>query len=256
MTNRENPKIAEAFEAALAWWRDAGVDCAFRDEPARWIEIAQTPVDKDDSQTLQAQSRENNPEKAPQVSTSLSESELDPVVWPRDLESFRAWWLAEPALDEGRTSGRVPPRGVRGATLMIVVPEPEAEDRDRLLSGPQGTLLAAVLSAMSVTEEQIYLASVLPRHTPAVDWNDLATRGMGDLLSHHIALVGPQRLLILGSNILPLISNAPPQGSAVLQSFQHAGMNIPLLAARSLPALRERPRWKADLWRSWLEWTE
>jgi DNA polymerase len=33
-------------------------------------------------------------------------------------------------------------------------------------------------------------------------------------------------------------------------------MTIPMLAARDLAALLERPRWKADLWRAWLEWMD
>lgn len=163
--------------------------------------------------------------------------------------------MVEPALDDGRISGRVPPRGVQGAPLMIVVPEPEREDRDRLMSGPQGKLLDSILAAMNLGADDIYLASVLPRHTPMADWTALAAGGMGRVLAHHIGLVGPGRLIAFGGNILPLLGNDPTHNSSNVREFNHDEQRIPLLVARSLPVLLERPRWKANLWQAWLDWT-
>lgn len=180
---------------------------------------------------------------------------IDTASLPGDLTSFCSWWLSEPLLDESGTIGRVPPLGRAGSRLMIVVEEPEAEDHDVLLSGPQGRLVDAMLTAFGMTRGDAYLASALPRHTPAPDWEEAARRGIGQALAHHVALAAPERLMVLGGNILPLLGHELPQRSAVLRQFNQEGRSIPMLASRGLPTLMRQPRAKAMLWSSWLEWT-
>ncbi len=180
---------------------------------------------------------------------------LDPANLPADLAAFAAWWLTEPLLCGGELSTRIAPQGHAGADLMIVVEEPEAEDREALLSGPQGKLLDAILSAFGTRREDAYLASALPRHTPAPDWAALQERGLGQVLAHHVTLVAPKRLVVLGGNVLSLIGHESPQRPAVLRNFNHEGGSIPLLASWALPALLGQPRAKPVLWKAWLEWT-
>ena len=66
--------------------------------------------------------------------------------------------MAEPALDGGQIAGRVPPRGEQGAALMILVDHPEAGDTHTLLAGPQGKLIAALLSALGIAPAAAYAA--------------------------------------------------------------------------------------------------
>ncbi len=84
--------------------------------------------------------------------------------------------MSEPSLVDGSVTRRIAPRGAAGVELMIVVPEPEREDEAVLLSGPQGKLLDAMLEAFGLNADQVYFASVLPRHLPGADWNALALR--------------------------------------------------------------------------------
>ena len=179
----------------------------------------------------------------------------DPAALPQDLAAFVPWWLTEPLLDEGRSGGRIAPQGAAGAKLMVLVEEPEAEDSEALLSGPEGRLLDAMLAAFGLKREDAYLASVLPRHKPAPDWNILMQQGIGQVIVHHIGLAAPERLLVLGGNILPLIGHELPQRPAVLRQFNQEGRTIPMLASWGLPALMRQPRAKPVLWRTWLEWT-
>jgi DNA polymerase len=174
---------------------------------------------------------------------------------PQDLEGFTAWWLSEPWLDDGRVAGRIAPRGTAGAETMIVVPEPEREDREELLSGPQGRLLDALLAAMGLAPEQVYLASALPRHTPMADWAAAKQRGLGEVLRHHVGLVAPKRLIAFGANVLPLLSNDPPNSGQFLLQFNHGELSIPLWAATDIGVLLARPRVKARVWQQWLDWT-
>ena len=249
MDNRPNPPLADAIAAAFDWWREAGVDCDFADEPADWLAretpaVAAQPVPE-------AMPREfGAPEPAARAVVTV-----DAAALPADLASFAEWWLAEPTLDDGRLGGRVPPHGVQAAEWMVVVSEPEQGDCERLLSGPQGRLLDGVLAALGCDPAQAYVASVLTRHTPMADWDAIAARGLGRVLAHHVALVRPRRLIVFGNNILPLLVNDPAHNPAVLREFHHDGGSIPLFAARGLPALLERPRWKAALWQGLLDWS-
>lgn len=248
MDNRAQPGLSAEIAAALDWWRDAGVDGDFRDDPADWI----TPVPVEE--TLP-----DLPGFTPQANRITEPETAAPVIaradLPSDLASFVSWWLVEPSLDGGRSGGRVAPRGTAGAEVMVIVPEPEPDDADILLSGPHGRLLDAMLGAMGIAPDGVYVASALPRHTPMPDWPDLARQGIGKILCHHVCLVRPRRVIAFGGSILPLLGHDPAHSSAVLTHFNHEDVSIPLLVARDLAALRERPRWKAGLWQGWLDWT-
>lgn len=242
----------QALAGALDWWREAGVTSDFVDEPVNWLANADPeprPV------------AEKPPRAAPRQETHTSKAEpaapepVDRSGWPAELADFSPWWCSEPALAPGPATSRIPPRGRAGAKLMVVVPEPEREDSDSLLSGPQGRLLKAMLDAMGLAEDEVYLASVLPRHMPGADWEGMKGSIVAEAFGHHVSLAAPQRIAVFGVNALSLVGNGPPQGPADLQEMATQGRSVPMLAARSLAALIEHPRWKASLWRAWLDWT-
>ena len=241
-----SPEIA----SLLAWWRAAGVDCAFGEEPKGWLKPLEVKAEAvAAAERVVAPKREVVVEPAPVVRFGG-----DAAGWPGELAAFQEWWLAEPALDGGAVRGRVPPRGAAGAKLMVLVGDPEPEDEGRLLSGPHGRLLGAMLAAMGLGEEVVYLASVLPRHTPLADWAGLAAAGLGEVVRHHVALVRPARLLVFGGGILPLLGHDPAQKPAFLPFVNHEDGSVALLGAPELGLLARRPGAKAAFWRSWLGW--
>lgn len=247
MAERANQDLAAQVSAAFAWWRDAGVDCLFHDEPADWI-IPQPAADVAGRPSPVAV------DTAKQTDAAPPKPAIDPAAIPGDLDAFTAWWLSEPMLDNGRVAGRVPPRGSAGAELMVIVAEPEREDRDILLSGPEGRLLDAILAAFDIGPDQVYVASALPRHTPMVDWAELAQTGIGQVLARHVKLVQPRRLIAFGNNALPLMSNDSTNTVQISGHFNHENLSIPYFVATELGMLLARPRAKGRLWRQWLDW--
>lgn len=244
----------EALAGALAWWREAGVDCTYQDEATDWLAEAEA------TETAPAAKTEPLAKAPPQRSAIQraleSESGASRVGgavahYPVDLDSFRQFWLTEPGLDERGPAARVPPRGAQGAKLMLLVAQPDPEDTDHLLAGPQGRLLAAILRAMGLTEDDTYLASALPRPAPLPDWNGLAARGLGELTRHHIALAAPQRVMVFGRGLAPLLAT----GSEPSPTLQLGGRAIPALIAPRLDRLARMPGHRKQFWTNWLEWS-
>ncbi len=139
---------------------------------------------------------------------------------------------------------------------MVLVPAPEEEDSQILLSGARGRLLANFLSAAGIAGDEVYFASALPRHTPLADWAELGRSGLGAVLLHHLALARPQRVLSFGRDILPLLGHDPAQKPASLREINHHAGSIPVLAERTLDYLLARPAARSGFWQRWLDWTD
>lgn len=243
MDHPPSPTLADQFAAALDWWRDAGVDNDFVEQPVNML-------------------AESAPPPAPSPAAKAARQEAQPPVmarmggekanWPATLADFAGWWLTEPTLDEAPATNRVPPRGAAGAELMVLVPMPEAGDGEQLLSGKQGQLVTAMLRAMGIAPEVAYVAAALPRHMPVADWEALREAGLGQVLLHHITLAAPRRVLVLGQDVLPLLGLEKRQG---VRNLPLAESGLPLLASLAPDILLGNPRSRADLWRRWLDWT-
>ncbi len=250
------PDFTSQLAAVIEWWRAAGVEHDFADEPRGWIAAPEEMPPE--SAALP------RPVTAPQALTpplpAAPPIGAEQAQWPATLADFNAWWLSEPTLDHGEVACRLPPRGSAGAELMVLVEHPEQQDSDRLLSGPHGKLLAAMLKAMGIAEEAVYFASALPRHTQMPDWAALQRGGLGAVLVHHIDLVAPKRLITFGRSVAALISSPighdPAKSAETSPQLNHEGTSVPLLAATGLDMLLAKPQGKARFWGRWLEWTE
>lgn len=249
MDSRPPPTLAEQLAAAQAWWREAGVDSAFADAPQNWLAAARSRGQSGGTEA---------PEPPPTMPQPAAVPPLGglPETWPRSLADFAPWWLTNDQLETGGTAPRVAPRGVARPELMVLVPMPEAGDTERLLSGPQGQLIANMLRAMDIAEDAAYLAAALPRHARHPDWQALAARDLGQIVNHHVRLVAPRRLLVLGRAMLPLFGHDPAQAGAKPGEFALQDCPAPALVSYGPEALLETARFRAALWRSWLDWTE
>lgn len=233
--------LASDYAAALEWWREAGVDLDYADEPTAWL---REPVVEAEPEPAPPPRTVPRPSAAPALERALSRERGapiggDPARWPSDLAGFRDFWLTEPSLDPGALAERVAPVGEAGAALMVLVGQPDEGDREALLSGDQGALLTRIFRAMGLEESQTYLASASPRVTPLPDWGDLAERGLAALTRHHIALAAPRRLIVFG--------RAP--------EMLARDSGVPTLAAPQLETLARSAAHKRRFWNAWLEWS-
>lgn len=241
MTENAYASLAADYGAALDWWREAGVDLDYAEKPSAWLrepEVAAEPDPQPPPRTVPRSVA------APALERALAREPGapiggDPASWPEDLTAFRSFWLTEPSIEPGSLSDRLAPLGETGAELMLLVGQPDPEDREVLLSGEQGAMLARILRAMRLDESQVYLASALPRCTPMPDWDDLAARGLAALTCHHIALAAPRRVIIFGKGPSMLAAQA----------------GVPVLAAPQLETLARSAAYKRRFWHQWLEWS-
>lgn len=261
----QTPLISAAeIAGALDWWRLAGVEVDALDEASGWLDVDTAPPESQAPAAATAQPapppppvQAAPPPRMPGIELEgLAKVPGDPASWPADLAAFRQWWLEEEKFSPAGAFPRVPPRGEAGAKLMLVVGQPEEMDSDTLLSGPLGKVLSGFLRAAGIAEDQIYLASALPRHTLRPDWAEVGAAGYGALLAHHAALVAPERIIVFGADILALFPHEPAQDSAILRIFNHDGRHISMLPARDLANLARRGGFRAKFWQQWLDFTD
>lgn len=257
---RPEPTLARELEAALAFWQAAGVSHDFSDDATAWL--AEAPLDKvaDGQARPPAARRAPAGEAAPAgaAATDRPAPEAPPrrdllgESPPADLAAFRNWWLTAPGLAGAQTYPRIAPRGAAGAALLVLVPQPEEGDSDRLLEGPQGRLLAKILAATGLAEEAVYLAAALPCHTPMADLPALAAGGMDAVTAHHLALAAPQRVLAMGAGLGPMLGAGGGDG---LREINQAAGKVPVMVSETLEAMLHSPALKARFWRRWMEWS-
>jgi DNA polymerase len=245
MDRRPSLPLAEQFAAAQDWWREAGVDSAFADVPRDWLAQPVKPPPSAEAPIMPAQPA------APAVPPLGG----DPTAWPKSLAEFTPWWLAGDQLETGGSAPRNAPRGAANAELMILVPMPEEADRERLLSGPHGRLIGNMLAAMGIAEDSAFLAAALPRHARHPDWQALTDRELGKVLVHLVQIAAPKRLLILGRAMLPLLGHGSAQPGQKPLPIELQGCPVPALVSFGPENLLETPRFRAGLWRGWLDWT-
>ena len=199
--------LAEQYAATLDWWRDAGVDCLFEDEARNLLADDAAPA----ARATAAKVTGNLPEDT--VETA-AEPAISAKKLPSDMDGFRSWWMdAEAPLPSG-PSPRIAPRGEIGAPLMVLVPMPEIEDTEYLLSGLQGKMIGNIAKALGHEADIAYFASALPSNITLPDWNALTADGLGAALHRHVELAKPERVILFGSKLPALLGHdpaAPPE---------------------------------------------
>ena len=221
----------------LGWWLEAGVDLAVTETPRDWLKKAPQPAEG-----APASDARSSPGMAPARVAERGET----------LEAFHAYLRHAGDLPLFRAGvARVLPHGPAHAEVMLVsdLPGRDASADDRPISGEAWQLMVRMLAAIGLKPEQAYVASLacFPSPTNRLEPGEL-TRCAEDM-NHHISLVQPRRLLLLGDGPARALT-----GQAALQARGrvHRVGGIPAVVTLHPRQLLQRPSDKAHAWRDLL----
>jgi len=215
----------------LGWWLDAGVDTAVSEQPRDWLK----------------------PGKAP-VAPTLEPDAAAPM--PDTLAAFQAWLQSAPGLPLDQAGARrIMPHGSAEADIMLVSEFPAREDAadDRPIGGAAWQLMIRMLAAIGVPEDAAYSSSLACFHLPAAKLDAEALGRCAELMRHHITLVAPKRLLLLGDAPARALTGQP---LAAARGRVHRIEGVRGVATFHPRYLLARPADKALAWRDLLLLTD
>ncbi|WP_336971735.1 uracil-DNA glycosylase family protein [Sphingobium aromaticiconvertens] len=226
-------EAALAADAYLAWWSLAGVDCAIGEEPVDWLRPAR-PAEPSITRPLAAPA---------------------PTQHPATLDAFHLWLAKDNRHPESHWApGRaILPTGIAGARLMIItdMPDPADMNAGALFADRAGTLFDAMLRAIGLTRDDIYLTAMALARPPGGSLDADDTARLVERMRAQVALVRPARLLLLGDRtiraLLPTSDSDPRDG---LRFFNHEGGTVPVAATFHPRLLLTQPAAKAECWRT------
>jgi len=166
----------DAARSAIGWWADAGVDTVLAETPFDWLGTARP-----------AKSASAPEPRAPE----LPESHAAFVDW---LGTARF-----PGVTVGHR--RIAPAGDPSSALMILADFPQGEDIDARthFSGPLATLFDRMLATLGHTRDSVYIATLAPWRPTTSRLPDDVMAALTPVARHHLELVRPKRLWLMGS---------------------------------------------------------
>lgn len=217
--------------SALDWWHDAGVDMLVDELPRDWL----AP-----------------PAPLPDAVPGAAAAAAAPTVLPASLADLLAWRSGADAPEAGWSGSAIPSSGPADASIMVLVNCPDSADgADGLLSGGEtGRLFARMLAAVGLSRDTVHIAALCLKRPPA----GRVPRGMEarltELALHHVGLVAPKRLLLLGdaASCAVLGANvATTRGG--LRPLNHDGGTTEVVTTFHPELLLRRPECKAATWK-------
>jgi uracil-DNA glycosylase family 4 len=217
-------------ESALSWWEEAGVDTIVGEAPRDWL----------------------NPTAKPDAATAAAASPAPVESMPDSLDAFLGWLAATDALPFASLSARrIAPDGDPAAGLMVLTDLPTDEDlaAGKLFSGEAGALIDRMLAAIGWSREAIWLASLSSIRPPAGRIDAPGVRMLLEIARHHIGLVAPRALLILGDSCSRALLGEPMTAA---RGRWH-DLETPTGSVRALVTIRPQelltqPKLKAHAW--------
>jgi uracil-DNA glycosylase len=227
---------AHGVESLIDWWTLAGVDAVVGDSPRNWLAPDQRQVAAPGLPDQQA------PALPAPAQTAM----------PDSMDGFIEWLAQGSDLPEAAfPGGRILPRTVPGARLLVVTDMPTDEDMaaGRLLSGADGALVAAMLRAVGLGEAEVSIASLLVTRPAGGMCEERIWSAAAARMRHYIALGAPGGLLLFGDQTTRAL------GGMEESSLEEPSGNInhaePMILSMRFPApyiLMRYPARKAAAW--------
>lgn len=250
-----DPAARRALASLLAFWAEAGVDATYAD----------APVDRLAAPPPRAKAAPPGP--APTV-RAVSSAPVAPGLAEEVAAACAAAAAADtlPALAEAAASFAAA-RGIATAPDLLlraspdavvawIVEAPDADDlaAGRLLAGPRGRLLEAMLAAAGLGDRALILAAA-PRIAPATGGPNVADAARHlPFVERALALGAPVAAVLAGSGALRAVTGADEpilkaHGRLRDWTGPHFGAALPVMPTFSLETLLAQPPAKARAWR-------
>lgn len=217
-----------AAASALDWWADAGVDILVDDTPRDWLAPPPTAP-------------------APVVDVAPA-----PAAMPDELAAFLVWRGGDAAPEAAWRGVTILASGPADATAMVLLDCPDREDGDegRLLAGASGRLFDRMLAAIGLTRDEVHFAAVCVKRPVAGRLPREAEERLHDIARHHVGLVAPKRLLVMGNAASRAILGADLMATrGSLHLFAAKNASVEVVASFHPRFLIEKPAAKAEAWR-------
>ena len=118
------------------------------------------------------------------------------------------------------------------------------------MSGDTGRLFDRMLAAIGLSRETIHLASVCAKRPVAGRMPREVEAQLAEIAKHHIGLVAPKRLLLMGNAASRAILGAEMPGTrGSLHPFNHTRGKTGVIASFHPRFLIEKPVAKAEAWK-------
>ena len=229
MLNGGQHRFRDVIASAIGWWAEAGLDTITDEQPRDW---------------LAAPARAARPAEAPLPAVPAPAPAL-----PDSIEALHALLATgDYAPRPAPPSRRIAPSGAPGAALMIVADMPDADDADRLFTGETGRLFDAMIAAMGLDRERIYLAPFSPARSAGRIAPDQG-EALAALVRRHVTLAAPKALMIFGDEPARwLFGEQALQARGGLRELNHDRGTVPAIATFHPRHLRRMPALKASAW--------
>ncbi|MEG3082942.1 uracil-DNA glycosylase [Sphingomonas sp. PB2P12] len=233
-----------AAASALDWWHEAGVDTLVDDVPRDWFAA---------------------PEPLVAPATTPVAPAAAPSAMPLSLADFLNWRSGAEVPEADWSGVSLAAVGPADATVMVLVDCPDRDDgadnggAGALLSGASGRLLDKMLAAIGLTRDEVHLAAVCAKRPTAGRIQSEVEARLAEIAKHHIGLVAPKRLLLLGNAASRAILGTELQAArGRLHVFNHktaqtgvgdASAVTTVVASFHPRFLIEKPAAKAEAWK-------
>jgi uracil-DNA glycosylase len=235
----ETHDLRTTVASLVGWWQEAGVDSFIDESPRKWLETA-----------APAPNTRSDVDRSGDVDTDPLP--LPVVAMPADHRSFLDWLATDTiTLADYPVARRLAPEGNGDADLMIVTDVPERNDTDagQLLTGEVGALFDKMLAAMKIDRARIYLATLAPARPAAAMLDEKAIEVLAPVLRHHIALVAPKKLWLMGRAVSrAVLAMDEVQAGGRLHIVNYDAVKVATIATLHPRVLLREPKSKARVW--------
>jgi len=245
-----------AYESLLAFWRDAGVDACYLDEPADHTKILPMPTPAAVQKLATVA-----PARTPAGTTNAAQG----VALAREMAAS-AQSLDELIEAVSRFDGcglkkmgarnALFGRGAANAELLVIGDAPTTDDDNtgRAFSGPAGQMLDKILAAGNLTE-RAYL-------TQSVFWNPPGNRAPTPdeqavclpFIERAIQIIKPKAVLLIGGVAVRAVLNSDENLLRLQGQWRewttHDGVNLPVMTTFHPGFLLQQPQAKRLVWQS------